>query len=161
MNIYVLVDDIKGVAQAPHLESQDWVMMEDCTFGFTSTYTAPEVNEAGEETAAEILRVIANSIQLTRLADRATPELNKWMVSGQSRGVAIEFCIRPDTLYMIRLDLTKAQLHTYKVDSTVNPDTIIEKYQLDFESFTMDYWVQGKTNRDKDSGRVFTFEPPK
>lgn len=151
MNIYMLVDDITGVGQADHMGTRDWILVDDCTFGFKR----PAVS--GSDTSSTAVTVVAKAIALTKQTDLATTKLLDWMDSGKPRNVAIEFCIGPDTLYMVRLDLTKAQLRTYQVESHDNPEGMVEKYQLDFEGFTLDYWIQGKSNEDRDSGRMFVF----
>lgn len=158
MDIYMQVENITDVGHAPHMESLDWILVDDCTFGFMRTDSG--AGQGTDDDSQQDVRVVAKAIVITRQTDRATPKLNEWMVSGEPRTVALEFCLFPESLYMLRLDLTNAQLHTYQVESTQTPEGVVEKYQLDYQDLKLDYWVQEKTNRDKDFGRKFEFIKP-
>ena len=153
MFVYMHVENITGVGQALHQGTHDWILVEDCRFGFMRT-DAGAVLKEGEEVK---VRAIAKAIVLSRRSDAATTKLNEWLTKEDPRTVQLEFCIRPDDLYLVRLDLSKAQLRSYQVESRKDPEGMYESYQLDYEDLMLDYWEQAKTNRDKDFGRTFQF----
>ncbi len=149
MLVYMQVEQIAGVGQSIHQGTLDWILLENCKFGFDRTDAGSGSAQGGDDIK---IRVLAKAIVFTRRSDRATTKLGKWLLAGDPRTVQIEYCLRPDDLFLVRLKLDGAQLRSYGADSQKEDESVLETWQLDFEDFYLEYWEQGKTNQDKDFG---------
>ncbi|HTF87364.1 MAG: type VI secretion system tube protein Hcp [Planctomycetota bacterium] len=140
MAVYMLVNGITGSStESKHI---DWIPIKSCTF----PVDRPGVNTKPGK-ISDRLRSAVNfpAITLTKDADKSSPALMTWMVTGATKPVQIAFCKeKGDEILLMSLTDTLLTGLTATVNADEQPS---EELKLDFTKIVMKFTTYNKENK--------------
>jgi type VI secretion system secreted protein Hcp len=147
MAIYMNVEGCPGSSsEANHPK---WIPIKTCEF----PVNRPGVNtKPGKVTDRLRSNVVFPQITVSKEADKASPNLMRWMVSGDTRLVLIHFCKeKGDPILQLTLKETLVVDLTASVTSDEQPT---ETLKLDFTKIEMSFYEYDAKNKRQDPQTV-------